>query len=211
MKFKYQYKNNETKKVQVRVVRQLINPKGKVIFTAQAWPTLKAGASFNGNVNQYLSKSLANGIYTVKVKITDLKNKILDENSFEVKVWKKYFTLDNMNLGADLIWDAKIWSQVKSNVLLPTNIKLRYIYTNTADKQQTIKMVRELIDATGKVKEIRSGKWIVEAGESDSFTFNQWLSGSLSEGHYLIRVRAYDWNTKAVLADNNAGFTIDLK
>ncbi len=211
LKFYYKYQNITAETIKIRIVRQLVNAKGKAVASAQAWKTLEAGSSLSVEVKQLLAKSWPAGVYTVKVKIYNTKNKIIDENGFAIKLKKKYFVLNEMPADTDLAWDAKVWSQVKTNVLLPVNLKLRFSYTNNTDTKHVIKMVRELIDEKGNVKATKSSKWVMTVGEKDHYTFMQWLADSLSVGNYLIRIRAYDWTTKELLAENSAGFTVEAK
>ncbi len=211
MKFDYKYQNITEKPIKVKIVRQLVNSKGKAVSSVQANKTLKAGAAFVGNIKQVVAKSLPAGNYMVKVKVLDVKNKILDENSFPIELKKKYFVFGELPADTDIAWDAKIWSQVKTNARLPINLKLRFSYINNSDVKQVIKMARELIDENGKVKSIKTSKWVMTVGEKYASTFTQNLSDTLPVGNYTIRIRAYDWASKKLLVENSAGFRVEAK
>lgn len=87
LQFTYKY-TNQTKAVQkISVVRQILNEKGKAVRTASAVNTLKPGGSFDGKVNELLSKGLPVGGYSVVVSVYDSKTKkLLDQNKFEIQI-----------------------------------------------------------------------------------------------------------------------------
>lgn len=211
IKFYYKYQNITDKPVTIKIVRQMINAKGKAIFSAQAYKTLKAGGALAVEVKQNVSKSWPAGDYKVSVKIFNAKNKALDENSFAVKLKKKVFILNEKPADADIAWDEKVWSKAKANAPLPANLKLRFSYTNNSGAKHVVRMARELIDENGKVRAMKTGKWIMTAGEKDAVTFAQPLSDALPLGKYNLRIRAYDWTTKEILAENSASLTIEAK
>lgn len=198
----------------MKIVRQLVNSKGKVFKTASLNKTLKKGASFVGKINEALPKSLPVGEYTIKVKILDAKKKVLEQNSFQVnveKLKKKYVTVSADQNGDDDIrfnLNAKV---VDKEFSLPFKLKLKYSYINSTETKQTIKMVRELVDGNGKVLEIKTGKWNMKAGQKDDLSFTQDVKTGLVVGEYQIRVTAYDWKTKDVLAQNSASFMVATK
>ncbi|MFA6548016.1 MAG: S-layer protein domain-containing protein [Candidatus Magasanikbacteria bacterium] len=211
MKFYYKYQNTTENPIKIKIVRQLVNSKGKAVTSAQAFKTLKAGDAVSNNVKQTFTASLPAGIYAVKVKVYDAKNKIVDENSFPIELKKKYFILNEISDDTDIAWDAKIWSQVKTNVRLPVNLKLRFSYTNNTDAKHIVKIVRELIDENDDVKATKTSKWVMKVGEKDQTTFTQWLGENLATGNYTIRIQAYDWTSKELLAENSAGFTVEAR
>jgi hypothetical protein len=155
------------------------------------------------------------GEYTVKVKVIDSKNKVLDENNFKINVEKlkvKHFVLGGvLTNSSDVAFDSATIKKVKSSVKLPTSLKLKYSYTNGTDEKHVVKMVRELVNESGKVLQTKLGKWDMNVGEKDSMSFTQSLASSLSAGNYSIRIRAYDWTTKELLAENSVGFSVELK
>lgn len=216
LKFNYQYVNNGAKVVAVKIVRQLLNSKGKAVITAQASKLLKVGAAFKGEVNQKLDAKLPAGDYVSKVKILDAKTgKVLSENSFSVKIEplkKKIFVLGSVSVAdGALMFDQTSLSRVKSNTGLPVILKLKYGYTNGAS-QATVKMVRQLLGPDGKVLATKTGKITAKAGEKVDVSFTQPVAGNLSVGSYTIRLRAYDWkNGQEILAENALGFGVELK
>jgi fibronectin type 3 domain-containing protein len=215
LKFTYQYQNETAKKATVRVVRQLVNSKGKIIKSATASRVLRAGATLKVDVKEVVAKTLPPGDYTVKVKILNTRGKVLEENSFGIiveKPKKKTFVLGEVeSLDSPIVFDAKLLAKVKSNVLVPVTLKLKYSYTNTTDKKQMVRMVRELIDENGKIKASGFGKWVMKVGEKDTVKLNQPIASNLAAGSYTLRLRALDWKTKEVLAENGLNFTIELK
>ena len=88
MKYTYSYKNETTKPLKVSIVRQVVDANGKVISQATGSRTLSKGQTVKYNVTSALSAKLANGTYTVKVKVLDAKKVVLDENGFSVMVKK---------------------------------------------------------------------------------------------------------------------------
>ncbi len=217
LKFSYQYVNNGAKTVLVKILRQLVNSKGKAVITAQALKSLKAGATFKGDVNQKLDAKLPAGDYVSKVKILDAKtNKVLDENSFLVQIQplkKKMFVLGSVSaaLGA-LTFDQASLDHTKSNAVLPVILKLKYAYTNNTAAKQTLKMVRQLLDSNGKVLDTKTGKLTAKVKEKVNVSFTEPVAGNVAVGTYTIRLRVYDWkNGKEVLAENSLGFSVELK
>ncbi len=215
LKFSYKYKNEGAKTVTVKITRQLLDSKGKVVKTATATKSLKSGATFTGSVQDMISKTLKPGLYTERVRVLNTKNKTLDENSFVINVEKlksKVFSIGEVaSLSSDLAFDGTVLSKVKTNVKLPTFIKLKYSYTNSTDKKHTTKMVRQLIDASHKVLQTNTGKWVMDAGEKYAQSFTQSLASTLSAGDYTLKITAYDWTTKELLAENSIGFAVELK
>ncbi|MDD2758582.1 MAG: hypothetical protein PHD72_04455 [Patescibacteria group bacterium] len=213
VKFTYQYKNETSAKLYVKIVRQILNSKGKAVKSLTAYKTIAKGATFSADVSETLASSLASGKYTFVVKIYNARTgKIFGSNSFKITLKKRYFILSSEKPAAgDITFDAKFYAKIKSNVLLPTAVKLKYTYTNSDSKKHTVRMIRELLNANGKVMEKKSGKWVMTPGEKDSTSFTQTLKNTLQPGAYMVRIRAYDWTTNEVLAENSFGFNVELK
>lgn len=216
LKFSYSYKNETSKSLLVKITRQLINSKNKIVKTASVNKTLKTKGVYVGKINEAVPSNLAAGEYTTKIKIFNAKtNKLLAENSFKIqveKLKKKYFILaGELPVGTDIVFDSSAWKKVKSNVLLPVSLKLKYSYTNNTNKKHTVKMVRELIGQNGKVLAMASGRWTMKVGEKDSASFTQSLSKDLLPGTYQVRLRAYDLTTKELLTENSFGFVVELR
>ena len=213
LKFTYVYKNETSKTVQVRIARQLLDSKGKVVKSSTTNKTLKKGVSFTGKINEAMPRNLKPGLYTERVRILDLKGKVLADNSFKVemeKLKKKYFTLNIETSVADIAFDTAALKKVKSNVALPSSLKLKYSYTNNTGVKHDVRMVRELVNSAGKVISTAKGKWVMAVGEKDSANFTQSI-GKLAAGDYTIRIRAYDFKSNELLAENSVGFTVELK
>ena len=90
-------------------------------------------------------------------------------------------------------------------------IKLKYSYTNNSGDAHKVKMVRELLKGDGKVLSTKTGKWQMAIEEMDSVSVYQLLNRNLPAGNYKVRIAAYDWTTKELLAENAVMFTIELK
>ncbi len=170
LKFSYQFKNENSKTIPVKITRQLINSSGKVIQTSVSNTNLKQNQTLKKTVAETISKTLPPGDYTEIIKIVNSKTKeSLEENSFNItveKLKKKYFILAGEIPGATAIaFDEAIWNKVKSDIVLPANFKFKYSYTNDTAQKQTIKMVRELIGPNEKVVSKNSGKWTMKPGE----------------------------------------------
>ncbi len=212
LKFTYAYKNTTSKTVNVKFVRQLVDSKGKVVKSSTISKSLKKGATYTNKVSEALPGNLKSGTYTVKVKVLDNKSKVVDQNSFDIAVVKKYFILGaDLPVANEFTFDTKMLNAVKSNVALPTSLKLKYTYKNSTGKTQSIRMVRELVNDAGKVLVTKNGKWSLKAGQKDSTTFTQALDNKLTAGNYQIRLRAYDATSKALLAENSVGFTVEAR
>ena len=72
-----------------------------------------------------------------------------------------------------IAFDEVRLAKVKSNMVIPVTLKLKYSYTNNTDVKQIIRMVREMIDENGKVKTRVFGKWVMVPGEKDAINLNQ--------------------------------------
>jgi len=89
LKYTYSYKNESTKTAKVKVVRQVLDSKGKVVAKATGSVSIAKGKTFKTNVTNVLNSKLADRVYTVKVQLMDFKTgKLLEENSFDVNVKK---------------------------------------------------------------------------------------------------------------------------
>jgi hypothetical protein len=215
LKFKYSYKNTSAKTTSVKIMRQLLDSKGKIIRTTSASKILKSGKSFVGDVKEEVGKALKPGEYVVRVRIMDSGGKkVLEEGSFKIdieKVKQKYFVFGEASVSSDIVFDSvKLGGTVK-NMLLPVNLKAQYTYTNNSGFKHVVRMTRELIGPNGKVIDKRTGRWVMKADESDSANFTQAITKYFDTGGYQIRIRAYDWTTKELLAENSLGFAVELK
>ena len=217
LKFRYEYENTNETTVRVKIVRQLLNSKGKIMKQSTGSTTLKSGAVFVRDVSEVVDNRLAPGEYVVSVKMLDVKtNKVIDENSFEIvveKLKKKIFVLGVVSeLDSALAFDQQKLAKVKTNVVLPANFSLTYSYTNNTDVKQNVRMMRDVINKNGQVVfATKAGNWTMNAGEKDSLTIKQPVAGNLSAGNYTLRVRAYDKKTGELLVENSLGFSIELK
>lgn len=87
--YTYQYTNTTDKTQKIKIVRQVLDAKNKVMHGASGTRVLKSEKSFKFNASSLLIKTLKNGDYTIKIKILDAKtNKVLDENGFNITVKK---------------------------------------------------------------------------------------------------------------------------
>ena len=82
---------------------------------------------------------------------------------------------------------------------------------NDSDQKQKIRMVRELVGPNDKVLQTKTGNWNMKPGEEDSQNFTQPITPNLLEGDYKVRIHAYDFTSKELLAENSLGFSIELK
>lgn len=218
LKFNYEYKNTGAAK-KVRVVRELVNSKGKVVASSASVRNLKSGGVFAGKVNEKINAKLPAGMYTERIRIYNVsvkKAKLLEENSFKLtveKLKKKTFVLGAaVSSESDISFDEASLAKVKTNTVLPVVLKLKYFYANNSGEDQAIRMVRQLISSSGKVLNTKTGKWVLKAGEEDNVTLTQPVAGNVAVGSYTIRIRAYDWKNKdELLAENSLGFTVELK
>ncbi len=215
LKFIYRYKNEGKKLLVVKIYREILNDKGKVVKRTTGAVTMKAGAELKKDVSEAIDKKLPPGNYTIKVRILDSKNKALADNSFDITVEKlkmKYFVLGEVAFQDSAVsFDAAVLSKVKSNVVLPANLKLKFSYENLTLAKQTVKMVRELLNQDGKVVSSKAGKWVMKPGEKDSAAFTQAVAGNLSAGSYTIKITAKDYKSGETLAENSLTFIIELR
>ncbi|MBI5728859.1 MAG: hypothetical protein HY983_01255 [Candidatus Magasanikbacteria bacterium] len=202
----------------VKIVRQILNSKGKTIRTSVlVVRKLAEGKVFSGQPVETILRGWAPGEYTMRVQVfnnRNLKTK-LAENSFTFTVeklkQKTFVKGDVTDSSSVLAFDPAGIEKIKTGVKLPTSFRLPYTYTNTTDKSQVIRMVRELVDGSGKVRTSSAGRWTMKPGEKDKSNPLQTISSSLSAGEYQVRIRALDFKTKEVLAENGVHFSVELR
>ncbi|TAN32622.1 hypothetical protein EPN28_03815 [Patescibacteria group bacterium] len=216
LKFAYKFTNESAKTLKIKIVRQLLNSKGKVISTASTVKTIKAGQAFNAGVKQALNKKWPAGVYTMRVRVYNAAtNKLLEQNSFQItieKLKKKVFKLGAaLSADSDVQFDQASLAKVKSGGGLPVIIKAKYSYTNNTGAKHVVKMVRELVNGSGKVVSTSKGKWTMAVDEKSSQSFTQPVAANLAAGSYAMRVKAYDWTSNELLAENSLGFEVALK
>ena len=87
--FRYTYRNpNPTRTY--RIERVLLNPLGTVVTRSVAQRTITNGQQILYSPSQYLPRTLSNGLYTMRVRITSLDGKtIYDENTFDLELKRK--------------------------------------------------------------------------------------------------------------------------
>ena len=214
LEFNYTYTNKTENLVRVRLVRQVLNNKGTVVVSTQAFRNIKAGAEVSVDVQQLIGRYWTPGIFTERIRIYDAKGSLLDENSFSFTVEKfKFKYLVRGELGSDnaIAFDQAVWEKNRFDVKLPTVLRVRYSYTNQTEVKQDVRMIRDIVDVLGKVVETRRGRWVMNPQEIDRLTFSQNLSGTLAPGNYTMRVRALDFKTGEVIAENSLTFGVELK
>jgi len=216
LKFSFEFKNENTKTIPVKVTRQLLDGNGKVVKSSVLSTNLKANKILKKNATETISKTLSPGDYIVVIKIVNSKTKeLLEENGFKItveKLKKKYFVLaEETPIATAIAFDQAVWNKIKTNIVLPANFKFKYSFTNNTEQKQTVRMVRELIGPNEKVISKSSGKWVMTPGEKDSLTPTQAVAGNLTAGAYIVKISALDWKTKEILAENQFGFVVELK
>ncbi|MEK7680977.1 MAG: carboxypeptidase regulatory-like domain-containing protein [Patescibacteria group bacterium] len=216
LKFVYQYQNETKSSLKVRIVRQLLDSKGKEVAKSTATRVLKPGKVFKASIKDVLSKKLQPGKYTERVRVYNVAtNKLIDENSFKIMIEKlkvKKFILGRvLQPGANVDFVSSYLAAVKTIVGLPANFKMKYFYLNNNGKAHTVKMVRELVNGKGKVINSSSGKLTMAVGERKDAIFTQPVPASLAVGNFLVRIRVYDWDTKELLGENGLEFKIEMR
>ena len=51
----------------------------------------------------------------------------------------------------------------------------------------------------------------MKVGEKDTMNINQPVASNLNVGSYTLRLRALDWKTKEVLAENGLNFMVEMR
>lgn len=86
--YSYTFKNETAKTLKIKVLRQVVDADGKVVTKVNGATSIAKGKTFKSNTSNFLNSKLADGTYTVQVKVMDSKGTLLDENSFDVLVKK---------------------------------------------------------------------------------------------------------------------------
>ncbi len=86
--YTYKFKNETNKALKIKVLRQVVDANGKVVSKVNGSTSIAKGKTYKSNVSNLFGSKLANGTYTIVVKIMDSKGNLLAENSFDVMVKK---------------------------------------------------------------------------------------------------------------------------
>ncbi|MCX6779182.1 MAG: hypothetical protein NTU97_03045 [Candidatus Magasanikbacteria bacterium] len=212
--FNYSYTNDTEQMRKVRLVRQVLNAKGTIIASTQAYRNIKAGDEVSIDVKQLIGRYWTPGEFIERVRVFDSQGKMIEENSFPFVVEKfKYKYLIKGELGFDnsIVFDPTVWAKNKIEVRTPFQLRIRFSYTNQTEVKQDVRMLREIVDATGMIISTLRGRWSMNPAETYGITVNQNIPTTLLPGEYAVRIRALDYKTGDLLAENSAGFTIELK
>lgn len=86
--YTYTFKNETKKTLKIKALRQVVDAEGKVVSKVNGTASIAKGKMYKTNVSNVLGSKLADGTYTIVVKVMDANGKTLDENSFDVSVKK---------------------------------------------------------------------------------------------------------------------------
>jgi len=212
-RFYYEYKNQKGKTDSFKIIRQFLNKNGKVVRAAFAQTTLKKNGVFSFNVKDIIDNNIKSGEYSIKIKILDKKNKLLDENGFVVAIKnpeEKKFVLSSTSTLAysDIYFSGSFFDKNKMSAKLPFVFKFQYGFGNQGEQTKKIRLARQLLDEYDNEYSIDKGKWTLASGAVNSLSVKQSLSSRLPTGNYTIRVSAFDAISGDLLAENILGLAI---
>jgi hypothetical protein len=200
VKYAYAYKNETTKTVKVKVVRQVLDTNGKVISKVTGSASIAKGKTFKFNASNTLGSKLADGVYTIKVQVLDFKTgKLLDENSFDITVKKP---LPPPSITTNNPESNVVITGLKVDYKPGSAVKYVYSFKNEAGKPVSIKIVRQVVDENGKVVNQVTGTRTLSKNQTFKFNATSSLGSKLPVGTYTALVKILD--TKNVVLDENS-------
>ncbi|MFA5820255.1 MAG: hypothetical protein WC854_13390, partial [Bacteroidales bacterium] len=206
VKYTYSYKNETTKTIKIKTVRQVVDAKGKAVTKVTGSASIAKGKIFKLNTSNTLNSKLADGVYTIKVQVLDFKTgKLIDENSFSVTVKKPVPppTITTTNPDSKVVITG-----LKVDYKAGSAVKYTYSYKNNTTKPVSVKIVRQVVGANGKVVNQVDGTRTLSKGASFKFNATSSLGSKLPVGTYTVKVKILD--AKNVVLDEN-GFDFVVK
>lgn len=211
VKFDYSYSNTGATPLKVKVVRQLLNSKGRVVKTVSAVKQVPVGKKFNVNVREPLGKNFPAGHYTVDIKIIDTSTgKTIGKNIFNVVKKEKMLILREV-AGKDpsIYFDKHSLTTIENGVVGFDSAKIKYGFFNKNKVPMILKIERSLIDAQkNKIIDKHWGKWVVGGNQGKTVEVDQRFGEALGSGFYLMRVRAYDWVSGTLVSEGSLKFEV---
>jgi len=207
--YTYKFTNDTSKTVKVKVVRQVIDEKGKVIASVTGSASVAKGKTFTSKAVNFLNSKLVNGTYTIKVQVLDFKTgKLIDQNSFDVTVKKPLPPPPPPSISTNNPDSKVVITGLKVDYKPGSAVKYTYSYKNETTKPLKVKIVRQVVDANGKVVSQADGTRTLSKGQKMSFNATSALSKKLAVGTYTVKVKLLD--AKNVVLDEN-GFDFVVK
>jgi hypothetical protein len=214
LKFVSQFTLGSGKRQTITITEKLWNAKGKLVAQNSASRFLKNGQVFTVPFQQSLSYRLEPGVYKVAVTAKNSAGTILEENSFQINVEKlkyKVITFGEPTNGTNLAFVDASLAKVKANTLLPKSFSLNLAYTNSAAKNQTIKLTRELISPSGKSTTQAVVTRTVKGNSTSQLFIYPAFSTTLENGNYTVKITVSDAKTKEVLTTASLPVVVELK
>jgi len=214
IRYGYHYVNSSGKAQSVRLLREMVDAKGKVVKTSKGTATLKAGAALDKSVSEILSKSLKVGAYAVRVTVMDSKGKVLSKQTMSVQVGKVTKPAPAAPApvapapapaapSGPVTAGVSFSGIVDGAALAPGQaLQFTYSYGNTTNKAQSVAITRELVDADGKTVQHSSGSGTVKAGAAWNANVKDKLPKTLKPGSYSLIVTVKDKKSGETLNEN---------
>lgn len=202
--YTYSFKNETGKTLKIKVLRQVVDANGKVVAKVTGSATIAKGKTFKSNATSALSSKLADNVYTVQVKVMDSKNIVLDENSFEVTVQKP---LPPPSISTNNPDSKVAITGLKVDYKPGSVVKYVYSYKNESGKPLKVKIIRQVLDASGKAVVQVDGTRTLSKGQNFKFNATSSLSKKLADGVYTAKVQVLD-SKNVVLGENSFDFTV---
>ncbi len=202
--YTYSFKNENSATLKIKVARQVLDANGKVVAQVNSSASIAKGKTFKSSASNLLSSKLADGNYTIKVKVMDSKNKLLGENSFDVTVKKP---LPPPSISTNNPDSKVVITGLKVDYKPGSAVKYTYSYKNETGKPVKVKIVRQVVDANGKVVGEVDGTRTLSKGQAVKFNATSSLSKKLATGTYTAKVKVLD-SKNVVLAENSFDFNV---
>lgn len=206
VKYTYAYKNETSKTIKVKVVRQVEDSNGKVVTKVTGNTSIIKGKTFKFDANNALSSKLIDGVYTIKIQVLDFKTGVLiAENSFNITIKKPLPPPAILSTNPD---SKVVITGLKVDYKAGNTVKYVYSYKNETGKILKVKIVRQVVGANGSVISQVAGTRTLSKGQTFKFNATSALSSKLSVGTYTATVKVLD-DKNVVLAEN--GFDLIVK
>jgi len=204
VKFDYGFINTSTVPLRLKVVRRLLDSKGRVVKTVSAIKYVLVGKTFQVKVQE----NLPFGKYVEDIKIMAVSTgKIISQIKIQIAKdapREKVLVLrEIVSEDSPIFFDIQSLSELKRGVALRDYVKIKYGVFNKGKKPLKLKIDRQLIDEQ-KNKSVDShwGQWVIGGNQKKSVTINQSFGKQPDIGLYLVRIRVYDLISGKLLFEN---------
>jgi len=206
----YLFTNSTTKSVKIEVRREVHDSVGDLVDKIVTRKIVKANKTLKGRLSDKFFADLPTGDYQVKYSLYVGKKLIGSQiQNFVVKNEKKYFM--NYDVAATtgaIMFDTGAFDKMTKYSVLPLSVPVRYVYTNTTNKSQSVNIERYAQNYDKSIYSRSSANIIIPAKKSFEKVIEQTLEAVQKTKYVQIVIRVKDQKTQSVLAENHVKFWV---